>query len=391
VDDEPDFLVLEDGGRFPPSYSDPGGFRDYAARRLGAARRLVRRRVERLDTTSDVKGQEGGSRGPWRILGVMLDRRATSTGNIEVILEDEEGSLRALVGRDAEKDIVSVLPDEPAIFLLEERRRRIWVKHVEGLGAAFRPGAAGPRRKQYAAFLSDLHCDDKSCDNLERFVRQIVDGALERDVLRNLLYLVIGGDTAGCGCDDPRGVYNEVSRILMKLPGEVVKVMIPGECDATPSVLPQPPIERQFRGMLEEVPNIHLLGNPSTVMMSGVRVLLYHGQTIPYVMRSLGLARPALAMRKLLSLRSLAPVLGSSGQIMFPGSVEGLDVGSAPDIFHAGHTHMADALKSENILFLSTPSWRGSRGPPVPTVAIVDLSSMDVLWRGPLLTQGWTL
>ncbi|MGC8848127.1 MAG: hypothetical protein ACP5QE_04705 [Conexivisphaera sp.] len=385
VEEEPDFLVIEDGGKFPLSYSDPGGLRDHLAKRLGMARMATQRRAGELDAISDVKKSSEEKRGgPWNVLAVMLERHVQRPGRLEIVIEDEADALRAIVSRDAEKDVASLLLDEPAIFHLEERGRRIMVRRVEKLGAAFRSNPFRSSRRIYAAFMSDLHCKEGSCEGLEKFMRQVLEGELERDIIRNLSYFVIGGDVAECGCEDPRDVYNEVGRILAKLPDNTVKVIIPGECDAAPNILPQPSIERRFRGILEEIPNTHLVGNPSLVSMSGVRALLYHGQTVLKTMEYLGVERPALAMRRLLSLRSLVPIFGMHDYTIFSSGMEGLELTTMPDIFYAGHTHMADALRSENVLFLSTPSWSNSRGPRVPNVAIVNLSSMDVLWRGPV-------
>jgi DNA polymerase II small subunit len=379
----PDFLVVEDGGRFSPSYSDPREFRNHLLRRLGAARAIAGRRAEPLDSVSDLSPAEGRRRGDrWRVLAILLDRRMSS-GRLEVIIEDEEGAARAIVSREAERDVLALLPDEPAIFTLEERGRHIIVRRAEALGTAFRPGIGRRAARSYAAFLSDLHCTGEDCE-LEGFVHQLTDGLLEGYVARNLGYLVVNGDLADCGCEDPRAVYREAARVLSALPESTVKVIVPGECDAAPSSLPQPPLDRRFRGILEDVPNTYLLGNPSTVLMSGLRVLIYHGQTIHRAMEALGVARPTLAMRKLLSVRSLLPMFGPMDYAIFPGGAEGLEIHSLPNIFHAGHTHMADALKSDNTLLLSTPSWRNPRGPHVPTVAVVDLSTLDVLWRGPL-------
>ena len=190
------------------SYSDPGGLRDHLAKRLGMARMSTRRRSEELDAISDLKkSSEERKGGPWNVLAVILERRVWRPGRLEIVIEDETDALRVFVGRDAEKDVASLLLDEPAIFHLEERGRRIVVRHVERLGAAFRSNPFRSSRRVYAAFMSDLHCKDGSCDVLDRFVRQVTGGELERDIIRNLSYIVIGGGVGDLGWGDPRGVY----------------------------------------------------------------------------------------------------------------------------------------------------------------------------------------
>ncbi len=377
--EEADFLVLQDGGRFAQPYASPEGLRDLLTRRLAEARASVRRRGEELDALSDV-GQGGG---PWRVLALILERRMSKGGRLEVLLEDGRGVLRATVGEEAEEGIANLLPDEPAIFRLEERGRRIVVRGVEATGAPVHPPSPRPKRRIYAAFVSDLHCRG-SCEGLGRLVHMILEGGIEREVARNLRYIVLGGDVADCECEDPRRPYGEVGRLLGRLPEDVVKVIVPGECDAAPASLPQPPMDRRFRGALEEVPNAYLLGNPSLVSMSGVRVLIHHGQAVRWAMERLGIRRPALAMRKLLAMRTLAPTLDPMGYAAFPPGLEGMELRYLPDVFHAGHTHRADALRSENVLLLSTPSWNNGGWPRIPRVAIVDLSTLDVIWRGPI-------
>ncbi|MGC9178546.1 MAG: hypothetical protein ACP5G6_09125, partial [Conexivisphaera sp.] len=152
VEEEPDFLVIEDGGKFPLSYSDPGGLRDHLAKRLGMARMATQRRAGELDAISDVKKSSEEKRGgPWNVLAVMLERHVQRPGRLEIVIEDEADALRAIVSRDAEKDVASLLLDEPAIFHLEERGRRIMVRRVEKLGAAFRSNPFRSSRRIYAA------------------------------------------------------------------------------------------------------------------------------------------------------------------------------------------------------------------------------------------------
>jgi DNA polymerase II small subunit/DNA polymerase delta subunit B len=105
-------------------------------------------------------------------------------------------------------------------------------------------------------------------------------------------------------------------------------------------------------------------------------------------METLGITRPAEALRELVRRRTLVASIPPHIKNMYtilPDTNNSLDlmIDIQPDIIHVGHVHLPDAMRADNKLYLVTPNWAwNERFEYMPRVAIVDLSTFNVIWRG---------
>ena len=317
-------------------------------------------------------------------MGILFDKKYLNHGYFDIILEDDAGALVVTAPPRLLGKVAKLIPDEVVIAQVTYDRlmKRYIVIDVEAAGRLIKHKqfSASPTRR-YAAFLSDLHCDERNnaCELFDKFVTWLLEGSVDRYLKRSMKYLMVTGDLVDCNAQDPRYGYDTITKILSRLPDDIVKIIIPGECDVTGSFLPQPPIKRIYRRAFEEVPNTYMLGNPVILTVSGVRVLLYHGQSLPCIMSSIGARRPVEAQGRIVETRNIAPSITCKDYIVSPEEYDLMSLDVLPDIIHSGHVHMIDALREGNLLYLVTPSWIGED--LLPKAAIVDLSTLNVIWR----------
>jgi DNA polymerase II small subunit len=68
--------------------------------------------------------------------------------------------------------------------------------------------------------------------------------------------------------------------LLAKIPQHIKVFIIPGNHDPGRRALPQPPLPREYSNKLYSFENFTMLGNPSLVELNGVKILIYHGQSL---------------------------------------------------------------------------------------------------------------
>ena len=232
----------------------------------------------------------------------------------------------------------------------------------------------------YAAFISDIHVGSNSFLSLpfQQFLKW-VKGETDQPVLRRaanrLKYVVIAGDLVdGIGVypgqekelsiKDIHQQYVEAAKLLSQIPEHIQIIMIPGNHDATLEALPQPPIPDEYAKPLFSRGNITNLGDPATVKLHGVEILIYHGQslndtigTIPGVTYQNLEENIGLTMRALLKARHLAPIYGGRTPII-PQATDHLIIQRPPAILHCGHVHITGYEKYRGSLLLNSGAWQ---------------------------------
>ena len=68
--------------------------------------------------------------------------------------------------------------------------------------------------------------------------------------------------------------------ILCHVPEHIQIFISPGNHDPGRRALPQPAIPKKYHDKMWERSNITMVGNPSMIALNGVKVLIYHGQSI---------------------------------------------------------------------------------------------------------------
>jgi len=329
-----------------------------------------------------------------KVVGLVVSKKVSSDYT-SLTLEDDSGYLRLMCMDDAIRKVEEVLIDEFVLVEVESLPRGYYAKNIYHPDLPEKAKRTSDK-KIFAVFVSDLHVGSADFDEVA-FLKMIswLNGDFgELEIVSRIGYLILNGDLvenplARDGHLNEMGVgyyYDMLAGYLSKIRRPVKIFIVPGEVDATRMALPQPAIIRRYARKLYEMKDVLMLGNPSMISLSGVTVLLYHGQGLDDVFRQLqstSSSRPCTGIRALLRARHMAPTYGGL-TLLAPEREDFLIVDPVPDIVHCGHVGVPDEDVYRGTLLLSTPSWAAGAKSSVGSqgkAALVDLSTFDVLWR----------
>jgi DNA polymerase II small subunit len=265
------------------------------------------------------------------------------------------------------------------------------------------PDHIGNRSKTESCvvFLSDFHIGSKFF--LEKELLDFVSWLSEPDpVAQKIRFVVIGGDIIdGIGIypnQDKELVFSSIEgqlekafEIIEKIPKTIKVFVISGNHDPGRRALPQPAIPKKYYPKFWESENIFMIGNPSMISLNGVKVLMYHGQSIDDVVKTtpgLSYDNPTNVMRNLLQARHLSPTFGSSTPIA-PETEDMMVIEEMPDIFFTGHVHVAGVDLYKGILLINSGAWQKQTPfqtsvgiTPTPSIAIItNLKTFKVYYK----------
>ena len=222
----------------------------------------------------------------------------------------------------------------------------------------------------FAVFLSDLHIGSKYF--MEKEFTEFVNWLSSPDpVARKIRFVLIGGDVVdGVGiypnqdkelvCKTIEEQLKKLEELLDKIPKYVKIFIMPGNHDPGRRALPQPAIPKKYNSSLWERENVFMIGNPSLISLNGVKVMMFHGQSIDDIVKTtpgLSYDNPVNVMKHLLKARHLSPIYGSQTPIA-PEKEDLLVIDEIPDIFHVGHVHRAQLDMYKGILLVNSGSWQ---------------------------------
>jgi DNA polymerase II small subunit len=374
--------------------------------------RVFRDRYERLSKqlrgrvnhrpAEAIQSMPGGS--DVEMIGLVNDVRSTASGHWLVELEDTTGTFPCLVMKDKE---IAALVDE----LLLDECIAIRGTLADDAGIAFvddiyfpdvprtyRPSTAD--RHVQAALISDVHVGSQEfrADAWSRFADW-----LHTEEADSVEYLLIAGDMVeGVGVypnqDEELDIvdiydqYRRFSEHLKAVPGDMEIVMIPGNHDAVRLAEPQPAFDDELRNIMS-AHDARFTGNPSTVTIEGVSVLMYHGVSIDELIAELpeekaSYDEPHKAMYQLLKKRHVAPQYGGKMRLA-PEEKDYLAIDTVPDVFHTGHVHKLGWGKYHDVLAVNSGCWQAQTDfqksvnidPDVAYAPILDLDTLDMTVR----------
>ena len=222
----------------------------------------------------------------------------------------------------------------------------------------------------YAVFLSDLHIGSKYF--MEEEFTEFVSWLSSPDpIARKIRFVLICGDLVdGVGiypnqdkelvCQTIEEQLKKVEGLVDKIPNYIKIFIMPGNHDPGRRALPQPAIPKKYNSGLWEKENVFMLGNPAVVSLNGVKVMMFHGQSIDDIVKTtpgLSYDKPTNVMKHLLRARHLSPIYGSQTPIA-PEIEDLMVIDEIPDIFHVGHVHRAELDMYKGILLLNSGSWQ---------------------------------
>jgi DNA polymerase II small subunit len=363
--------------------------------------KLLKGRVNHRPATA-IADMPGGSDA--EMIGLVNDIRSTASGHWLIELEDTTGTFPALVMKDrpiAElvdelllDECIAVqgtLADDSGILFTDSI-------HFPDVPRTFRPSTAD--RHVQAALISDVHVGSQEfmADAWQRFADW-----LHTEEAEHVEYLLIAGDMVeGVGVypdqDEELDIidifdqYEAFSEYLKAVPGDMEIVMIPGNHDAVRLAEPQPGFDEELRNIMS-AHDPKITGNPSTVTIEGVSVLMYHGVSLDEVIAEhpedkASYDEPHKAMYSLLKKRHVAPQYGGKMRLA-PETKDYLTIDTVPDIFHTGHVHKLGWGKYHNVLAVNSGCWQAQTAfqkkvnidPDVAHAPIVDLDTLDMTVR----------
>jgi len=359
-----------------------GSFEDYLKYfrdRFTKIQSFLRRRLDARDALSVSKVLEMPSKSKVKVIGMITEKREYLQ-KIFIKIEDLNASINVLASpkvssnildkaRQLMKDQVICVTGFKANIDMIVAKDLIWpdIPQRESRKASI---------PVYAALTSDLHVGsklfmEKEFNRFTKWLEGKIGDRKQREMASHVKYLIIAGDLVdGIGIypgqinelstTDIYEQYHTVSRLLEQIPDYIEIVIIPGNHDASRKALPQPTIPKKYAESLYSKNNVHFLGNPSTIKIHGVEVLLYHGRSLDDVAAAVpdvGFGNPDKAMKLLLRSRHLAPIYGERTPIS-PHKQDFMVIERSPDIFHTGHVHVQRCDTYRGVLMVNSGTWQ---------------------------------
>jgi len=332
------------------------------------------------------------------VWGLVSDRK--SDRNItKITLEDPTGSMEIVVFEGDLKDSAdALLMDQFGMFkIIPAKNGGFFAKDIL-LPDIPEHSTNRSKTETYAVFLSDLHVGSKFF--MEEELAEFINWISSADpIARKIRFVIVGGDLIdGVGVfpgqekilnqTTTEGQLQKTFEVLDKIPKHIKVFLISGNHDAGRKALPQPAIPKMYNSQLWDRENFFMLGNPSMISLNGVKVLMYHGQSIDDVVRTtpgVSYDKPAAVMRHFLKARHLSPIYGSRTPIA-PETEDMMVIDDIPDIFHSGHVHFVGLDMYKGVLIVNSGAWQRQTDfqesvgiTPTPGMAIiVNLQTMKV-------------
>ncbi len=387
---ESEYRVLSDPSSKITSAEGVEGYGALFASRFSKLKKIISNRPEAkmLKTISSAVSAKLNE--DMYICGLLSERRVER--NItKLIIDDPSGSIETIVfDKDLQKTAATLLIDQFVMERISFGKNGGFI--VKDIIIPDIPEHVPNRSKTetYAAFLSDLHIG--SMYFMEKELNDFILWLSSPDpVARKIRFVLICGDIV-----DGVGIYpnqdkeldlvdiheqlKKTVELLSKIPQHIKVFVTPGNHDPGRRALPQPAIPEIYNSDLWNQKNISMLGNPAMISLNGVKVLMFHGQSIDDVVRTtpgLSYDKPAQVMRYLLQARHLSPIYGSQTPLA-PELDDMMIIDEVPDIFHSGHVHVVDLDLYRGILILNSGAWQhqtpfqaGVGMTPTPGLAVI--------------------
>ncbi len=398
---ENEHRVLFDPSSKVTSAEGVSGFNALFSNRFSKLKRIISIRPESKMLKSIASVIAAKSNNDMYICGLVSERN--SERNVtKLILDDASGSLETIVfDKDLQKTANQLLIDQFVMLKVRMGKNGGFIARdviVPDIPDHF---SNRSETEAYAVFLSDLHVGSKYFMK-EEFDNLVYWLSSPDPIARKVRFVILGGDVVdGIGiypnqdkeleCPTIEEQLERLEEILSKIPKNIKVFIIPGNHDPGRRALPQPSFPEKYNQSLRKHENFFLVGNPSLVSLNGVKVLMYHGQSIDDIVKTtpgLSYDDPTKVMRQLLKSRHLSPIYGSQTPIA-PEVEDMMVIDEIPDIFHVGHVHVVGFDMYRGVLLINSGTWQkqtpfqASVGvSPTPGLAVlVNLKTFKVYYQ----------
>ncbi len=404
---DPDVKIIEDPTEKICTMGSIQDYLEYFQDRFRRLEKILRQRIDIKNAMPISEALKAPRNSKVKVIGMLTEKRE-SKHRIFFKIEDMSGAATVLVPQGVEEAIRAkaqmLLVDQVVCFIAVKSRNDLLV-----LEDVFFPEIPQRRPRKapipvYAALISDLHVGSKLFmrEEFNRFLLWLngkLGDAYKREMAGKIKYVIIAGDIVdGIGVypgqanelatTDIYQQYREASRFIEQIPDYIELIVIPGNHDASRKAIPQPAIPREYSESIHEARKVHSLGNPCTISLHNVELLVYHGRSLDDIIATApnqSFKEPEKAMKLLLQCRHLAPIYGQKTPIS-PENRDFMVIERIPDIFHTGHIHVERHETYRGVLSVNSGAWQGQTAfqkkmglEPTPgIVPIVDLQTLQV-------------
>lgn len=346
------------------------GYNALFSSRFNKLKRIVSDRPEArmLKSLTFVKNER--SEDDMYVCGLVTTRN--SERNVtKLVLEDPSGSLEGIIfDTELQKTADTLLVDQFIMARVGVGKNSGFI--IKDLILPDIPDQATNKSESeaYAVFLSDLHIGSKYF--MEEELTEFFSWISSPDpTAKKIRFILIGGDMVdGVGiypnqnkelvCQTIEEQLKKVESLIDQIPKNIKIIIMPGNHDPGRRALPQPAIPKKYNSGLWDRENVVMVGNPAVVSLNGVKVMMFHGQSIDDIVKTtpgLSYDKPTNVMKHLLRARHLSPIYGSQTPIA-PEMQDLMVIEDIPDIFHVGHVHKAQLDMYKGILLVNSGSWQ---------------------------------
>lgn len=346
------------------------GYNALFSSRFNKLKRIISDRPEArmLKSLTFVKNER--SKEDMYVCGLVTARN--SERNVtKLVLEDPSGSFEGVVFDDElQKTADTLLLDQFVMARVSVGKNSGFI--IKDLILPDIPDQATNKSESeaYAVFLSDLHIGSKYF--MEEELTDFISWISSPDpVAKKIRFVLICGDVVdGVGiypnqnrelvCQTIEEQLRKVEDLIEDIPKSIKIIIMPGNHDPGRRALPQPAIPKKYNSGLWDRENVIMVGNPAVVSLNGVKVMMFHGQSIDDIVKTtpgLSYDKPTNVMKHLLRARHLSPIYGSQTPIA-PEMQDLMVIEDIPDIFHVGHVHKAQLDMYKGILLVNSGSWQ---------------------------------
>jgi len=376
---ESNIKIIEDPTEKINSTGTIKDYLEYFRDRFKRTERLLRQRVDVKNAASVLDALKSPPNSKLKIIGMVTEKREVKQ-KILLTVEDLSANALVLVSQNAQEELKrkarSLLLDQVICISILKTRSTLLIAEDIILPDVAQKAHRTADIPVYAVLTSDLHLGSTKFlrEAFNRFILWL-NGKYGNKNLKekasHVKYVLIAGDIV-----DGIGVYpNQVKELAIKdiykqyklaakyieqIPDYIDVVITPGNHDAPRKALPQPAISNSYLETLQESRRIYSLGNPCTLSIHDIEILMYHGRSIDDVLSSvvgMKFGHPEAAMRLLLQSRHLAPIYGEKTPIS-PENRDFLVIEHVPDIFQAGHVHVLGHSNYRGVLIVNSGGWQ---------------------------------
>lgn len=365
-----EYKVLFDPSSKVTSGEGISGYNSLFASRYNKLKRIISNRPEArlLKSIASIKSTKPEED---MYVGGLVTSRINERNVTRLVLEDPSGSLEGIIfDTELQKTADSLLNDQFVMARVGIGKNSGFIIKDLVLPDIPDQGSNRSETETFAVFLSDLHIGSKYFmeDEFQEFISWL---SSPDPVARKVRFILIGGDVVdGVGiypnqdkelvCQTIEEQLKKLENLISQIPNHIKIFIMPGNHDPGRRALPQPAIPKKYNSSLWERENVVMVGNPAVVSLNGVRVLMFHGQSIDDIVKTtpgLSYDSPTNVMKHLLRARHLSPIYGSQTPIA-PEVEDLMVVEEVPDIFHVGHVHRAQLDMYKGILLINSGSWQ---------------------------------